>query len=52
MESVVAILQDLTPLEEEERLRAEFLSMVGHELRTPLTSVRGSIATLVDLPPR
>ena len=41
MESVVVTLQDMTPLEELERLRAEFLGMVSHELRTPLTSIKG-----------
>ena len=45
---VVRALQDMTPLEEQERLRAEFLGMVSHELRTPLTSIRGSASTLLD----
>ena len=49
VESVVVTLQDLTPLEEAERLRAEFLAMVSHELRVPLTSIKGSIATLLGL---
>ena len=44
---VVTPLQDLTPLEELERLRAEFLAMVSHELRAPLTSIKGSAATLI-----
>ena len=48
MESFVVTIQDLTPLEEMERLRAEFLGMVSHELRTPLTSIRGSANTLLD----
>ena len=48
--SVVLTLQDMTALEELERLRAEFLAMVSHELRTPLTSVKGSIVTLLDPP--
>ena len=48
--SVVVTLQDMTAMEELERLRAEFLAMVSHELRTPLTSVKGSIATLLDPP--
>ena len=48
VESVVATLQDLTPLEELGRLRAEFLSMVSHELRVPLTSIRGSATALLD----
>ena len=47
-ESVVVTIQDLTPLEELERLRAEFLATVSHELRGPLTSVKGSIANLLD----
>ena len=46
--SVVVTLQDMTPMEEMERLRAEFLGMVSHELRTPLTSIKGSAATLTD----
>ena len=48
VESVVVTLQDLTPLEETERLRAEFLAMVSHELRTPLAAIKGSAATAVD----
>ena len=43
--SVVVTLQDLAPLQEIERMRAEFLSMVSHELRAPLTSIKGSAAT-------
>ena len=46
--SVVVTLQDMTSLEEMERLRAEFLGMVSHELRTPLTSIKGSAATLTE----
>ena len=42
-------LQDLTALEETERLWAEFLGMVSHELLEPLTSVKVSAATLVGL---
>ncbi len=48
VETYVITLQDLTPLEEMERLRAEFLGMVSHELRTPLSSVKGSVANLLD----
>ena len=48
IESFVVTLQDMTPLEELERLRAEFLGMVSHELMTPLTSIRGSAGTLLD----
>ena len=46
--SYVVTLQDLAPLEEQERLRAEFLAMVSHELRTPLAAVRGSVDTLLE----
>ena len=41
VESVVVTLQDMTPLEDLERLRAEFLGMVSHELRTPLSAIKG-----------
>ena len=46
--SVVATLQDMTPLEDMQRLRAEFLAMVSHELRAPLTSIKGAAATARD----
>ena len=49
--SVVVTLQDLAPLEELERLRAEFLGMVSHELRTPLSSIKGSAATVLNARP-
>ena len=48
VEAFVVTMQDMTPLEELERLRAEFLAMVSHELRTPLATVRGSVSTLMD----
>ena len=48
--SYVVTLQDLTPLEEQERLRAEFLAMVSYELRMPLTSIKGSAATVLGDP--
>ena len=48
VESFVVTLQDMTPLEELERLRAEFLAMVSHELRAPLTSIKGAAATVLD----
>ena len=46
--SVVATMQDMTPLEELERQRTEFLGMVSHELRAPLASIKGSTATLLS----
>ena len=48
LESVVVTLQDLAPLEELDRMRAEFLGMVSHELRTPLTSIKGSTAAVLS----
>ena len=47
VESVVVTIQDLAPLEELDRMRAEFLGMVSHELRTPLTSIKGSTAAVL-----
>ena len=49
--SVVVTMQDLAPLEELERQRAEFLGMVSHELRAPLTSIKGSTATVLGAAP-
>ncbi|MDE0312301.1 MAG: ATP-binding protein [Caldilineaceae bacterium] len=48
VESFVVTVQDMAPLEEIERLRAEFMDMVIHELRTPLTSIKGSATTLLE----
>ncbi len=50
IEAAVVTLQDLTPLEEVERQRAEFLGTVSHELRAPLTSIKGSAAALLRTP--
>ena len=49
--SVVVTMQDLAPLDELERQRAEFLGLVSHELRTPLTSIKGSASTVLDAEP-
>ena len=48
--SFVVTIQDLTPLEELDRLRTEFLAMVSHELQIPLTSIKGSTSTLLNDP--
>ncbi|MDE2932716.1 MAG: response regulator [Chloroflexota bacterium] len=47
VESLVVTLQDMTAVEEAERLRTDFLAMVSHELRAPLTSIKGSAATVL-----
>jgi DNA-binding response OmpR family regulator/nitrogen-specific signal transduction histidine kinase len=48
--SVVVTMQDLTPLQELERLRTEVLGAVSQELRTPLTTIKGSTATALGSP--
>ena len=51
VESLVVTMQDLAPLEELERLRADFLGMVSHELRAPLISIKGSTVTVLGASP-
>ena len=48
VETVVITLQDMTSLNELDKLRAEFLGMVSHELRAPLTSIKGSADTMLE----
>ena len=48
VESMVVTMQDLAPLQEANRLRTEFLSMVSHELRVPLAAIKGSAATVLE----
>ena len=48
VETMVVTMQDMTDVEELERMRADFLAMVSHELRAPLTSIKGSAATVLD----
>ncbi len=48
VESVVVTMQDMAAVEEQERLRAEFLAMVSHELRMPLTSIRGAATSVLE----
>jgi PAS domain S-box-containing protein len=52
----IAVAEDISERREIERLKNEFVSVVGHELRTPLTSIRGSLGLLAggvagELPP-
>ena len=49
--SYVVTMQDMTPLEDLEKLRTEFLAMVSHELSTPLASVKGAVTTLLESAP-
>ncbi|MCY4475575.1 MAG: winged helix-turn-helix domain-containing protein [Chloroflexi bacterium] len=46
--SMVVTLQDLAPMKELGRQRAEFLSMVSQELLAPLTSIKGSAAAVLE----
>ena len=48
IESVIIAIQDMSPLNEMDRMRSDFLSLVGNELRTPLTTIKGSISALAD----
>ncbi len=50
VESVVVTMQDMADVEEQERLRAEFLGMVSHELRIPLSSIKGFSASVLESP--
>ena len=50
VKSLVVTLQDLEPLKQTERLRAEFLGLVSHELRVPLTSIKGSASAVLSAP--
>ena len=42
----VAVLEDRTAAREMERLKADFVAVVGHELRTPLTVIKGYVGAL------
>ena len=46
--SLVVTVQDTTHIEDQDRLRAEFLSTVRNELRAPLSTIKGSVATLLN----
>ncbi len=43
---VAGHVRDLSPLQEAERLKKQFVASVSHELRTPLTAIRGALGLL------
>ncbi len=47
--AAIIAVQDMTPLIDMERVRAEFLGQVSEELRMPLTTIKGSVAALSDI---
>jgi PAS domain S-box-containing protein len=44
----VMILEDITEIRRTQRLKDEFLAVVGHELRTPLTSINAVLGLLAS----
>ena len=47
--AAMVAIQDLTPLADLERVRAEFLGLVSEELRMPLSAIKGSVSALSSI---
>lgn len=43
----ILVMDDITTERETQKLKADFVAVVGHELRTPLTLVKGFVKTLL-----
>jgi PAS domain S-box-containing protein len=44
----ISLVQDVTEKIANEKLKSEFISIVGHELRTPVTSIKGGLSLLAS----
>ncbi len=45
-DGAICVFQDVTPQEQTDQMRRDFVANVSHELRTPLTALQGFIETL------
>lgn len=43
----ILVMDDVTAEREMEKLKSDFVAVVGHELRTPLTLIKGFVKTLI-----
>ena len=43
----ILVMEDVTAERETEKLKADFVAVIGHELRTPLTLIKGFVKTLL-----
>ena len=48
IESLAVTVEDLTPVEEPDSSRVEFLGLVSHQLRTPIAAIRGAASTVLE----
>lgn len=46
-----AVMQDITHLKEQDRIKSEFVAIVSHDLRTPLTTIRSYVELLAHVGP-
>lgn len=44
----LAVIRDMSPVDEISNLKSEFMSVVSHEMRTPLTSIQGFSRLILD----